>query len=166
MIQEKERLTPVGQLENSYIYYNGSIVNPVSSDFIVVKYQVTPGDKLTIHATLHAGTSYMYAFYNSSQFSNATVISVGPKVTESTDDVDVTVPSGATYLGVQKFNSEEYVDKTVEISFKDINKLSQKSSVAGTEKIPVSDTEYITTQQIVAGVEAQIGDIETILASI
>lgn len=166
MIQEKERLTPVGQLENSYINYNGSIVNPGISGFIVVKYQVTPGDKLTIHATLHAGTSYSYAFYNSSAFSSATVVSVGPSVTSSTDDMDVTVPSGATYLGVQKFNSEEYVDKAVEISFKDINKLSQKSSVAGTEKIPVSDTEYITTQQIVAGVEAQIGDIETILSSI
>ena len=166
MIQDKERLTSVGQLENSYINYNGAIVNPGIQAFIVVKYEVTPGDKLTIHATLHSGSSYSYAFYNSSTFDSSTKVSVGPDVTSSQDDMDVTVPSGATFLGVQKFNSEEYVDKEVEISFKDINKLSQKSSVAGTEKIPVSDTEYITPQQIVAGVEAQIGNIETILESI
>ena len=34
------------------------------------------------------------------------------------------------------------------ITYKDINLLSQKSSVAGTEKLPVSDTQYITTAQI------------------
>lgn len=33
-------------------------------------------------------------------------------------------------------------------TFKDINQLSQKSVVAGTEKLPVSDTEYITPVQI------------------
>lgn len=52
------------------------------------------------------------------------------------------------------------------LTHKDINLLSQKSAVAGTEKIPVSDTEYITPSQIVAGVESQIGDIETLLAAI
>lgn len=31
---------------------------------------------------------------------------------------------------------------------KDIALLSQKASVAGTEKIPVSDTEYVTTSQL------------------
>ena len=34
------------------------------------------------------------------------------------------------------------------ITYKDINQLTQKSSVAGTEKLPVSDTEYITPSQI------------------
>lgn len=34
------------------------------------------------------------------------------------------------------------------VTYKDINQLSQKSAVAGTEKIPVSDTEYITPSQI------------------
>lgn len=34
------------------------------------------------------------------------------------------------------------------VTYKDINSLSQKSSVAGTEKIPVSDTQYITPTQI------------------
>lgn len=166
MIQEKERLDSIGELSGVYINYNGALVS-VSSSFKVVQYEVSPGDKLTIHSTLHSGSAYSYAFYNSSEFSSANAVSVGPKVTAtSSDDMDVTVPSGATHLGVQKYLSEEYVDKEVEISFKDINKLSQKSSVAGTEKIPVSDTEYITPQQIVAGVEAQIGDIETILASI
>ena len=52
------------------------------------------------------------------------------------------------------------------LTHKDINLLSQKSTIAGTEKIPVSDTEYITPAQIVAGVEAQIGDIETLLAAL
>ena len=52
------------------------------------------------------------------------------------------------------------------INFKDVSLLTQKSTMAGSEKIPVSDTEYITPNQIVAGVEAQIGDIATILASI
>ena len=34
------------------------------------------------------------------------------------------------------------------VSYKDISLLTQKSSVAGTEKLPVSDTEYITPSQI------------------
>ena len=34
------------------------------------------------------------------------------------------------------------------VTYKDIDQLSQKSSVAGTEKIPVSDTQYVTTEQI------------------
>ena len=37
------------------------------------------------------------------------------------------------------------------ITYKDINQLTQKSSVAGTEKLPVSDTQYITPAQIAAG---------------
>lgn len=36
------------------------------------------------------------------------------------------------------------------VSYKDISLLTQKSSVAGTEKLPVSDTEYITPNQIAA----------------
>lgn len=52
------------------------------------------------------------------------------------------------------------------ITHKDINLLTQKATIAGTEKIPVSDTEYITPAQIVAGVESQIGDIETLLAAL
>ena len=42
------------------------------------------------------------------------------------------------------------------ITYKDIDLLSQKSSVVGTEKIPVSDTEYITPSQIV---EDQLDDL-------
>jgi hypothetical protein len=34
------------------------------------------------------------------------------------------------------------------VTYKDIDLLSQKSSVAGTEKLPVSDTQYITPSQI------------------
>ena len=34
------------------------------------------------------------------------------------------------------------------VTYKDIATYSQKASVAGTEKIPVSDTEYITPKQI------------------
>lgn len=34
------------------------------------------------------------------------------------------------------------------ITYKDIDDLSLKSSVAGTEKLPVSDTQYITPDQI------------------
>lgn len=40
------------------------------------------------------------------------------------------------------------------VTFKDIGDLSQKSSVAGTEKIHVSDTEYITPSQIAGLVTA------------
>lgn len=45
------------------------------------------------------------------------------------------------------------------ITYKDINLLTQKAVVAGTEKLPVSDTEFITPDQIVAGVKAEIGDL-------
>lgn len=34
------------------------------------------------------------------------------------------------------------------VSYKDINQLTQKASVSGTEKLPVSDTEFITPDQI------------------
>lgn len=34
------------------------------------------------------------------------------------------------------------------VTYKDIDQLTQKSSVAGTEKLPVSDTQYITPGQI------------------
>lgn len=34
------------------------------------------------------------------------------------------------------------------VTYKDIDQLTQKSSVAGTEKIPVSDTQFITPNQI------------------
>ena len=34
------------------------------------------------------------------------------------------------------------------VTYKDIDTLSQKANVAGTEKLPVSDTEYITPSQI------------------
>lgn len=81
------------------------------------------------------------------------------------------------------------------LSHKDINLLTQKATIAGTEKIPVSDTEYVTTNQI-AGlahiptlstsvaddatddtktstphsvksyVDGVVGDIESLLASI
>ena len=35
------------------------------------------------------------------------------------------------------------------VTYKDIDQLTQKSALAGTEKIPVSDTEYTTPNQIV-----------------
>ena len=46
-------------------------------------------------------------------------------------------------------------------TYKDINLLTQKSSVAGTEKLPVSDTEYISPAQIAGlnGVSVETGDI-------
>lgn len=39
------------------------------------------------------------------------------------------------------------------VTYKDIDQLTQKASPTGTEKIPVSDTEYITPQQIAGMVE-------------
>lgn len=75
------------------------------------------------------------------------------------------------------------------LSHKDINLLTQKATIAGTEKIPVSDTEYVTTNQIASlgggsvtvdsalsstsenpvqnkVIYTAIGDIETLLAAI
>ena len=50
------------------------------------------------------------------------------------------------------------------ITHKDINLLSQKSTIAGTEKIPVSDTEYVTTNQIASLADGggQANVIETV----
>lgn len=42
------------------------------------------------------------------------------------------------------------------VTYKDIDSLSQKSIPEGTEKLPVSDTEYITVEQIVMPVEEAI----------
>lgn len=45
------------------------------------------------------------------------------------------------------------------ITHKDISLLTQKATIAGTEKIPVSDTEYVTTNQIasLAGTVTSVG---------
>jgi hypothetical protein len=55
-------------------------------------------------------------------------------------------------------------------TFKDIDLLSQKSTLAGTEKLPVSDTEYTTPNQIAQiakdYTDTVCGNIETILAAI
>lgn len=40
------------------------------------------------------------------------------------------------------------------ITYKDIDLLTQKASIAGTEKLPVSATEYITPAQIAASAES------------
>lgn len=42
-------------------------------------------------------------------------------------------------------------------TYKDINLLTQKSAIVGAEKLPVSDTEFITPRQITAGVREIIG---------
>lgn len=76
------------------------------------------------------------------------------------------------------------------LTHKDINLLTQKATIAGTEKIPVSDTEYVTTNQIASlggggsvtvdsalsstsenpvqnkVIYTAIGDIETLLSAI
>ena len=77
------------------------------------------------------------------------------------------------------------------VSYKDISQLSQKSTLEGSEKLVVSDTEYITPSQIRNGMEATnnkvtslsssstdtqypsakcvydlIGDVETLLAAL
>lgn len=44
------------------------------------------------------------------------------------------------------------------ITYKDIDDLSLKSSVAGTEKLPVSDTQYITPDQIAAHKRVHLTD--------
>lgn len=47
------------------------------------------------------------------------------------------------------------------VTYKDIDLLSQKATIAGTEKIPVSDTEYVTPTQI-----ASLGDSITVDSSV
>lgn len=44
------------------------------------------------------------------------------------------------------------------MTYKDIDQLSQKSSVAGTEKIPVSDTQYLTPAQIATSKQVHLTD--------
>lgn len=44
------------------------------------------------------------------------------------------------------------------VTYKDIDQLSQKSSVAGTEKIPVSDTQYLTPAQIATCKQVHLQD--------
>lgn len=45
------------------------------------------------------------------------------------------------------------------VNFKDISNLSQKSAIAGTEKIPVSDTEYVTADQIASLGNSGVSDV-------
>lgn len=45
------------------------------------------------------------------------------------------------------------------VNFKDISNLSQKSAIAGTEKIPVSDTEYVTANQIASLGNSGVSDV-------
>lgn len=51
------------------------------------------------------------------------------------------------------------------VTYKDIDQLSQKSSVAGTEKIPVSDTQYLTPDQIATHKRVHLEDESEMPAS-
>lgn len=51
------------------------------------------------------------------------------------------------------------------VTYKDIDQLSQKSSVAGTEKIPVSDTQYLTPAQIATSKQVHLEDESDMPAS-
>lgn len=44
------------------------------------------------------------------------------------------------------------------VTYKDIDQLSQKSSVAGTEKIPVSNTQYLTPTQIATSKQVHLSN--------
>lgn len=46
------------------------------------------------------------------------------------------------------------------VTYKDINELTQKAAVAGTEKLPVSDTEYITPAQMYYPGNANRSDVD------
>ena len=51
------------------------------------------------------------------------------------------------------------------VTYKDIDQLSQKSTVAGTEKIPVSDTQYLTPAQIATSKQVHLTDESEMPAS-
>ena len=51
------------------------------------------------------------------------------------------------------------------VSYKDISLLSEKSSLAGTEKIVVSDTEYITPTMIQSGREVTSNKVTSLSSS-
>ena len=51
------------------------------------------------------------------------------------------------------------------VTYKDIDQLSQKSSIAGTEKIPVSDTQYLTPAQIATSKQVHLTDESEMPAS-
>lgn len=51
------------------------------------------------------------------------------------------------------------------VTYKDIDQLSQKSTVAGTEKIPVSDTQYLTPNQIATHKRVHLQDESEMPAS-
>lgn len=49
---------------------------------------------------------------------------------------------------------------TGKIIYKDISELEQKQIIAGNEKLPISENEFITPEQIVAGVDAKADDLQ------
>lgn len=51
------------------------------------------------------------------------------------------------------------------VTYKDIDLLTQKSVVAGTEKIPVSDTQYLTPAQIATSKQVHLTDESDMPAS-
>ena len=51
------------------------------------------------------------------------------------------------------------------VTYKDIDDLSQKSAVVGTEKIPVSDTQYLTPAQIATSKQVHLTDESEMPAS-
>ena len=51
------------------------------------------------------------------------------------------------------------------VTYKDIDQLSQKSSVSGTEKIPVSDVNYLTPAQIATCKQVHLEDESEMPAS-
>ena len=51
------------------------------------------------------------------------------------------------------------------VTYKDIDQLSQKPSVAGSEKIPVSDTQYLTPAQIATSKQVHLSSASGMPAS-
>lgn len=98
--------------ESPSVIYNGYQAPPhglipiSNSDFTVHMFPVTPGEVVEIHASINAGDSYVWMFYSGSNASANEVVSYGIRARDSTKaDYILSVPLGATYIGVQKWGS-------------------------------------------------------------
>lgn len=111
---KEEEVTTYSTLTGQYINANGDIA--ATGVYNVDYFPVTEGERYRITAVNGAGNARQYAFYNSSTFSQATLISKGDAMSVGSYTDNLTVPAGATYLAVGDYTINGFAKTMTKIT--------------------------------------------------
>ena len=140
-------------VQNKYINPIGDLGD--GNGFSVIKYQIPANTKkIRIFNDLKTGSSILYGFYSSDDFSSSTAIqgSFGPQASASESSVYIEeVPFGATYIGLSTFSGTGYgvdvvndknLNNEVHELSEDIEEINGKLIFEAFDKIDASPIQY------------------------